>query len=137
MAPRPYGWDIDNLNILVRNLINRIRIAAEKVMLDLVSLPPAWRLSHNEERVEEIGIVLFVIDDPGIGRLVTRTQGCESIHVVSVPVAQVLDLRTFLFNRPENLFLIVAILEKAHSRSLGAWTGTNDAEKTNVVLVAH
>src|SRR5258708_32619937 len=55
--------------------------------------------------------------------------------MVSMPVAQMLDRGKCLLIGPEDLFLILALLEEGRGRSSSIWTWTYHAEKANMIMI--
>ena len=89
---------VNDTHIRQRNLVDPIAVAVEDKVLDRVAGIATGRLPHDEECVEEVGIVLFVIDDSVICGMVSLAKGGEPVAMVRVPVTQMLDVRMFLFN---------------------------------------
>ena len=73
----------------------------------------------HEQRIEEIEVVQLVVDDPAIGRHVPGAETRIAVHVVRVPVPEVLDRRVLLLKPPEHLGLVLPVLEEAGPRPPG------------------
>jgi hypothetical protein len=55
----------------------------------------------------------------------------QAVHVMGVPVPEVLDLREVAFDLPKYLFLVGAVLKKRDGRAACLWTSLNDAAHAN------
>jgi len=58
---------------------------------------------------------------PAVGGDVARTQRAETIDVVCMPIAEVLNFRMAAFYFSKNILLVLAILEQCDRRPLGPW----------------
>src|ERR1700742_5200044 len=106
-------------------------------MFDLVALRSAVVFLYDKQRVEEIGVVFFVIDGAMVRLVIAPAEGCEPIAMVGVPVAEMLDLRMQLFDLPEDLFLIIAVLKKAYGGALRLGTRPDHAMQMDLVPIAY
>ena len=87
-------------------------------MLDGIARVAAAVLADDEQRVEEVGVVLLVVDGLEVGRLVAAAQRRIAVDVVRVPVAEMLDVGVVGFDRAEQLLLMVAVLKEIGRRPL-------------------
>lgn len=84
----------------------------------LNGIAPHWMgravLGRHQQRVEEGSIVLAMVDVAMVRLDVSAAQMLQAIDMMRMPVAQMLDFMVPVFDFPENLFLILAVLKKTY-----------------------
>src|SRR5260370_41781878 len=92
----------------------------ERVSLQRIFCPV---LAYDKKRVKEVRIVIVMVDSPRVGRDVAVAQRLQTVYVVSMPSAKMLDAWMFFFNRAECIFLILTVLKKHDWRPAGLGAG--------------
>ena len=90
---------------------------------------PSLTTCRHQQRVEEVQVMQLVVHDATIGCYVASAQVRMPIHMMRVPVAQVFDRRVFGFDPPEDLGLVVSVLEEAGPRPPGVRSRFDDATR--------
>ena len=72
-------------------------------------------------------VVIVMVDRTVVSLDVSAAERRVSVHVMGVPVAEMLDFRVYGFDSTENTLLIRTVLKEADGRALGLRAGFDDA----------
>src|ERR1700730_15186682 len=81
----------------------------------------------DQQSIKEVSVVVLVVNHAMIGGAVSSTECRIAVHMVRVPVPQVLNIRMLFFDAPEYALLVVAVLKKSSGSASGTRSRLNDA----------